>query len=80
MTTLEKTLGDNTDLDIQDEEKKNEIIRGVLSVVVIAAEDLPKVDLIGKADPFVVLTLKKSGAKQKTRVSFASILFYISLN
>ncbi|CAI8599603.1 unnamed protein product [Vicia faba] len=44
------------------------IVRGVLSVTVISAEDLPVVDFMGKADPFVVLSLKKSEKKVKTRV------------
>lgn len=50
--------------------KSNVIVRGVLSVTVVAAEDLPVVDLMGKADPFVVLILKKSETKAKTRVRF----------
>lgn len=51
--------------------KKNEVIlRGVVSVTVIAAEDLPSVDFMGKADPFVVLTMKKSGTTARTRVRF----------
>ncbi|KAK3211879.1 hypothetical protein Dsin_016585 [Dipteronia sinensis] len=71
MTTLEKTLNtENGDTEKTATQKKiDAIVRGVLSVTVIAAEELPKVDLMGKADPFVVLTLKKSGAKQKTRVA-----------
>ncbi|GLT72996.1 hypothetical protein SLA2020_448860 [Shorea laevis] len=50
------------------QKKRNVIVRGVLSVTVIAAEDLPAVDLMGKADPFVVLIMKKSETKAKTRV------------
>ena len=50
--------------------KNNVIVRGVLSVTVIAAEDLPAADLMGKADPFVVLMMKKSETKAKTRVTF----------
>lgn len=52
------------------QKKRNVIVRGVLSVTVIAAEDLPAVDLMGKADPFVVLIMKKSETKAKTRVRF----------
>ena len=48
--------------------KKEVIIRGVLSVTVISAEDLPATDFMGKSDPFVVLTLKKAETKNKTRV------------
>lgn len=44
------------------------IVRGVLSVTVISAEDLPPADLMGKADPYVVITMKKTGSKNKTRV------------
>ncbi|XP_022755188.1 synaptotagmin-5-like isoform X2 [Durio zibethinus] len=74
MTSLERVLksGANGTDDIENEKaftqkKKEVIIRGVLSVTVISAEDLPVVDLMGKADPYVVLTMKKSGAKNKTR-------------
>lgn len=48
--------------------KRDVIVRGVLSVTVISAEKLPATDLIGKSDPFVTLTLKKSEQKEKTRV------------
>ncbi|KAG7024447.1 Synaptotagmin-4 [Cucurbita argyrosperma subsp. argyrosperma] len=48
--------------------KRDTIVRGVLSVTVIAAEDLPAVDYMGKADPYVVLIMKKSETKVKTRV------------
>lgn len=48
--------------------KRDVIIRGVLSVTVSSAENLPATDAIGKSDPFVTLTLKKSGQKEKTRV------------
>ncbi|KAI4337298.1 hypothetical protein L6164_015731 [Bauhinia variegata] len=50
------------------QKKSNVIVRGVLSVTVISAEDLPSVDFMGKADPYVVLSLKKSEKKFKTRV------------
>lgn len=50
--------------------KKDVIIRGVLSVTVISAENLPATDLLGKSDPFVVLTMKKSEQNEKTRVRF----------
>ncbi|KAB2619047.1 synaptotagmin-5-like [Pyrus ussuriensis x Pyrus communis] len=50
------------------QKKKDVFVRGVLSVTVISAEDLPVVDFMGKADPFVVLIMKKSEAKAKTRV------------
>ncbi|KAJ9551035.1 hypothetical protein OSB04_015080 [Centaurea solstitialis] len=57
MTSLEKALknGDAAD-------------NGVFSVTVISAEELPPTDLMGKADPFVVLTMKKTGMKNSTRV------------
>ncbi|XP_062148392.1 synaptotagmin-5-like [Alnus glutinosa] len=50
------------------QKKKEVIVRGVFSVTVISAEELPAVDLMGKADPYVVLTLKKSETRNKTRV------------
>ncbi|OIV99891.1 hypothetical protein TanjilG_26229 [Lupinus angustifolius] len=75
MTSLEKVLkssnngtesNGNENADTQ--KKREVIIRGVLSVTVISGEDLPATDLMGKSDPFVVLTLKKGGTKNKTRV------------
>lgn len=66
LTSLEKVLqseGDEAYL-----KKKDVIVRGVLSVTVISAEDLPVTDLIGKSDPYVVLKMKKSAVKYKTRV------------
>lgn len=77
MTSLEKVLKSGANgIDATENEKeatqkrKEVIIRGVLSVTVISAEDLPPADLMGKADPYVILTLKKSGTKNKTRVRF----------
>ncbi|KAM0037000.1 putative C2 domain, synaptotagmin-like mitochondrial-lipid-binding domain, C2 domain superfamily [Helianthus debilis subsp. tardiflorus] len=69
MTSLEKVLksGDTENGDLGNK-KRTVIIRGVLSVTVISAEDLPPTDLLGKADPFVVLTMKKTGMKNSTRV------------
>ncbi|XP_010241602.1 PREDICTED: synaptotagmin-5-like [Nelumbo nucifera] len=75
MTSLEKVLtsgangtevGDITRSATQ--KRKEVIVRGVLSVTVISAEDLPVVDLMGKADPYVVLHMKKTETKNKTRV------------
>ncbi|KAI3771742.1 hypothetical protein L6452_02909 [Arctium lappa] len=71
MTSLEKVLKDGSGVengDLANNKKRTVIIRGVLSVTVISAEDLPPADLMGKADPYVVLTMKKTGTKNKTRV------------
>ncbi|KAJ3693407.1 hypothetical protein LUZ60_008887 [Juncus effusus] len=70
LTSLEKALksdSNGADLSVT-EQRKNVIVRGVLSVTVISAEDLPPMDVMGKADPFVVVRLKKQGTKLKTRV------------
>ncbi|KAL3646048.1 Synaptotagmin-5 [Castilleja foliolosa] len=48
--------------------KKDFIVRGVLSVKVISADDLPAKDITGKCDPFVELRMKKSEQNFKTRV------------
>ncbi|XP_030548762.1 synaptotagmin-5 isoform X2 [Rhodamnia argentea] len=48
--------------------KRDVIVRGVLCITVISAEDLPPTDLMGKADPYVVVSMKKSGMRNKTRV------------
>lgn len=72
MTSLEKVLksgnegGENGGELSQ--KRRDVITRGVLSVTVISAEDLPPTDLLGKADPYVALTMKKTEAKNKTRV------------
>ncbi|KAJ0984331.1 hypothetical protein J5N97_002687 [Dioscorea zingiberensis] len=75
MTSLEKALKseangtDATDLDRKSAHRKRDVIvRGVLSVTVISAEDLPSMDVLGKADPYVVLSMKKTETKKKTRV------------
>ncbi|KAL8130007.1 hypothetical protein V2J09_019162 [Rumex salicifolius] len=75
LTGLEKALNEENDgMDAADIErqyaqrKRHIIIRGVLSVTVISAEDLPAMDFMGKSDPYVVLTLKKSGTVFNTRV------------
>lgn len=67
LTSLEKVLKtESNGYDVN--QRKNVIMRGVLSVMVISAEDLPPMDIGGKADPFVVLYLKKGETKKKTRV------------
>ncbi|GJN12789.1 hypothetical protein PR202_ga31100 [Eleusine coracana subsp. coracana] len=67
LTSLEKVLKtESNGYDVN--QRKNVIMRGVLSVTVISAEDLPSMDIGGKADPFVVLYLKKGETKKKTRV------------
>nr|TKR98292.1 hypothetical protein D5086_0000204270 [Populus alba] len=75
MTSLEKVLknGANSmeitgNVNEVTQKRREVIVRGVLSVTVISAEDLPVVDLMGKADPFVTLTMKKSEMRNKTRV------------
>lgn len=68
LTSLEKVLKtESNGFDVT--QRKNIIMRGVLSVTVISAEDLPPMDVMGKADPFVVLYLKKGETKKKTRVT-----------
>lgn len=74
MTSLEKVLKSETngtkaaDIARTTTRRKDVIVRGVLCITVISAEDLPAMDVMGKADPYVVLTLKKTGTKNKTRV------------
>ncbi|KAL1563439.1 Synaptotagmin-5 [Salvia divinorum] len=75
MTSLEKVFKNGSDGGNNINENGGEgtngsvvIVRGVLSVTVISAEDLEPADLMGKADPYVVLTMKKTGSKNKTRV------------
>lgn len=54
--------------------RREVIVRGVLSVTVISADDLPPADIGGKADPYVVLIMKKAQIKNKTRVPFLRII------
>lgn len=48
--------------------KEGAIIRGILSVTVIRAENLIAVDLNNQSDPYVVIKMKKSDARKTTRV------------
>ncbi|XP_048495180.1 synaptotagmin-5 isoform X2 [Beta vulgaris subsp. vulgaris] len=74
LTEVERVLKDTTDEDVSDierkttERKREVILRGVLSVTIVSAESLPVMDLSGKSDPYVVVSLKKAGTKLKTRV------------
>ena len=40
------------------------IVRGVLSVTVVAAEELPVMDVMGKADQYVVINIKNRNNEQ----------------
>ncbi|XP_064949697.1 synaptotagmin-5-like [Musa acuminata AAA Group] len=80
MTSLEKILKgsrnatDAASIDRTATKRKKEVIvRGVLSVTVISAEDLPVMDVMGKADPFVVIRMKKTDTRNKTRVVNGSL-------
>ncbi|XP_026447964.1 synaptotagmin-5-like isoform X3 [Papaver somniferum] len=74
MTSLERALSSRVDgmIDLDPGKtgiKRREVIlRGVLSVTVISAVDLPIADLMGLADPYVVLQMKKCQTRSKTRV------------
>ncbi|KAM7275165.1 hypothetical protein ACFE04_017031 [Oxalis oulophora] len=75
LTSLEKVLKTDDQPDTPGDlaSRKDVIVRGVLSATVIAAEELPAVDMMGKADGFVILTMKKSQIKCKTRVVHNSL-------
>lgn len=83
LTSLEKALKPANvetgaaNLESTMSQRKDVFVRGVLSVVVIAAENLPVVDFMGKADPFVVLTMKKSETKAKTRVRYNFFFWFL---
>ena len=85
LTSLEKALKSGPDgtTEVGDlrksttQKKSKVIVRGVLSVTVISAEDLPAVDLMGKADPFVILIMKKTETKARTRVRFRFVITII---
>lgn len=76
MTSLERVLNsgeegmDTAENGSDGKHKRREVItRGVLSVTVISAEDLAPADVMGKADPYVVVAMKKTEVKNKTRVA-----------
>lgn len=81
LTKLEKALKsepdekEDTDPAKKSAKRKDVILRGVLSVTVISAEDLPAVDLTGKSDPFVILIMRKTEERKKTRVNFIHTTF-----
>ncbi|XAR69393.1 hypothetical protein NMG60_11000946 [Bertholletia excelsa] len=72
MTSLEKalknTINGTDGADSVTQRKKHIFLRGVLSVTIISAEDLPSKDLMGKSDPYVVLKMRKSKQSKRTRV------------
>ena len=59
------------------QKKKDVIIRGVLTVTVISAENLAAADFMGKSDPYAVLIMKKSETKCRTRVSSKNNIPYL---
>lgn len=80
MTSLERSMTSNgngsgsTEYSRLSSRKRKEIIlRGVLSVTVVSGEDLPAMDMNGKSDPYVVVSLKKTKTKYKTRVVTESL-------
>ncbi|EMS45674.1 Extended synaptotagmin-3 [Triticum urartu] len=75
MTSLERTMTTNGNGSaskdygrLSSRKRKEIILRGVLQVTVISGEDLPAMDMNGKSDPYVVVSLKKTKTKHKTRV------------
>ncbi|KAM7477242.1 hypothetical protein LguiB_024485 [Lonicera macranthoides] len=72
MTSLERVFKNSNEAgengSEMNQKRRDVITRGVLSVTVISAEDLAPTDLMGKADPYVVITMKKTQTKNKTRV------------
>ncbi|KAM3390715.1 hypothetical protein ACQJBY_012369 [Aegilops geniculata] len=75
MTSLERTMTSNGNGSankdygrLSSRKRKEIILRGVLQVTVISGEDLPAMDMNGKSDPYVVVSLKKTKTKHKTRV------------
>lgn len=80
MTSLERVLKNGAEgkeassNGIENRKRREVIVRGVLSVTVISADDLPPADITGKADPYVVLIMKKAQIRNKTRVSFLCII------
>ncbi|XP_028799058.1 synaptotagmin-4-like [Neltuma alba] len=77
LTTFEKAIksaSDQTQVgDVNKSQKKYVIVRGVLSVTVISAEDLPDMDLLGKTNAYVELMLKKADQKRRTRVATSGL-------
>ena len=83
MTSLEKAFKSESNGAVDSNvgaahRKRDIIVRGVLSVTVLSAEDLPAMDILGKADPYVVVQMKKAETKNKTRVflSFPELVIW----
>lgn len=73
MTSLEKVFKSGAEKEAAQNggeinRRKDVTVRGVLSVTVISADHLAPTGV--KADPYVVVTMKKTETKNKTRVSF----------
>ncbi|VFQ60136.1 unnamed protein product [Cuscuta campestris] len=67
LTDLEKAIKPETT--IQNTIGGSLLFRGVLFVTVICAKDLPATGLFRSCDPYVLIILKKSELKEKTRVA-----------
>ncbi|XP_026663821.2 synaptotagmin-5-like [Phoenix dactylifera] len=74
LTSLEKVLANGAngtkvaDFERARQRKRVGMARGVLSVSVISAVNLPAMDITGKSDPYVVLKMMKTEMRNRTRV------------
>ncbi|XP_073106873.1 synaptotagmin-5-like isoform X2 [Elaeis guineensis] len=75
LTSLERVLANGAnatkvaDFERTTRQRKRVVMmRGVLSVSVISAANLPAMDITGKSDPYVVLKLMKTEMRNRTRV------------
>ncbi|KAG1327896.1 Synaptotagmin-5 [Cocos nucifera] len=75
LTSLEKVLANGTnatkvtDFERTTRQRKRIVMmRGVLSVSVISAANLPAMDITGKSDPYVVVKMMKTEMRNRTRV------------
>ncbi|XP_054788803.1 synaptotagmin-4-like [Prosopis cineraria] len=77
LTTFEKAIKSTSEQtqggDVNKSQRKYVIVRGVLTVTVLSAEDLPDMDLLGKTNAYVVLMLKKADQKLRTRVAASGV-------
>lgn len=75
LTSLEKVLSNRkNETKVAEFERKRQrkrvvMTRGVLSVSVISAVNLPAMDITGKSDPYVVLKMMKTKMRNRTRVN-----------
>jgi Ca2+-dependent lipid-binding protein len=81
LTSLEKVITSNMNgvrhMALKSFLREDVIIRGILQVTVIRAENLIPSDLNHQCDPYVVLRMKKSDARKTTKVRKSAFILWV---